>query len=289
MTVQQATQQLTTQLNILYDSREAKNIAAMVMEAVTGWTRIERMLQKHHVLGAQQVGVFEDYTEQLLRHRPVQYVLGEAWFYGMKFFVNEHVLIPRPETEELVEWAVQDAKSSGNANKEPAVLDMGTGSGCIAIAMKKALPGARVVACDVSEDALQVASRNASFNNVQIMLQHCNFLLPAQRGLLPHTDVLISNPPYIPYNDSADMQPGVLGYEPYNALFVPDEDALLFYIALADFAQTYLQPGGAVYLEIHERMADRIKELFAGYGYKRIELRQDLQGKDRMVKLIKDE
>lgn len=283
MTVQQATRQLQAHLAQLYDQREAASITALVMENVTGWKRIDRVLHKQQTLLPVQLDVLKTYTDQLLQHRPVQYVLGEAWFYGMKFFVHEEVLIPRPETEELVEWVVRDIRE---AKKEPGtkIVDIGTGSGCIAVALKKELPGTHVYACDISERALEVAGKNAGSNGVQINFLQTDFLQPEQRNKLPVADVLISNPPYIPLSDKAAMQPHVLQYEPHLALFVADSDPLIFYKEMAGFVKTHLRPTGAMYVEVHEEMARAVTALFRSAGFNKVEIKKDLQGKERMIK-----
>ena len=286
MTLHQATHWLTTELIRLYDQREAANIAALVMEHVTGWKRIDRLMNKQHELLPEQLDLLHLFADQLMQHRPVQYVLGEAWFYNMRFYVDEHVLIPRPETEELVDWVVQDVRSNPDKQMGLQLLDVGTGSGCIAAALKKELPAAQVYACDVSKAALEVAGRNAAANKTPVSFLRADFLHSEQRNGLPDVDVLISNPPYIPLNNQAAMQAHVLQYEPHGALFVADDDPLVFYKAIADFAQTHLRQKGAVYMEIHEDMADAAKKLFQAYGFKEVEIRKDLQGKDRMVKAV---
>lgn len=288
MTIQQASRQLVTRLSHLYEKREAGNIAELVMENITGWKRINRLLNKQHVLPAAQINLLEQYTTQLLQHRPVQYVLGEAWFYGMKLHVDEHVLIPRPETEELVDWAVHDIVSGERRNDKISLFDVGTGSGCIAMALKKELPLACVYACDVSKEALQVAGKNALLNDLQISFLECDFLQQEQWNRLPDVDVLISNPPYIPLADQAAMHLNVLQYEPRLALFVHDDDPLIFYKAIARFVQTRLCSTGSVYMEIHEGMAASVTEMFRIYGFENAICKQDLQGKDRMLKLVKN-
>lgn len=285
MTIHQATQLLQSQLTPIYDEREAANIAALVMERVTGWKRIDRVLNRQQALLPAQMDLLKEYTSQLLQHRPVQYVLEEAWFCGMKFYVNEQVLIPRPETEELVDWAVRDMKEARNENKL-CILDVGTGSGCIAVALKKELPGAQVVACDISEGALQVAGRNAASNGVQPNFLQLDFLQPEQRGRLPLIDVLVSNPPYIPLAGKATLHPHVLAYEPHLALFVADADPLIFYREIGRFAQTQLRRTMHIYVEIHEDMARSVSELFYACGFDKVEVRKDLQGKERMMKAV---
>lgn len=334
MTVQQSTQQLLFSLFHIYEEREARNIADLVMENVTGWKRIDRIINKQVPVSKHIEILLAGYTQDLLRHKPVQYVLHEAWFYEMKFFVDEHVLIPRPETEELVRWVVGEVRSSvfkvqsseagvqsresedgsqemsAGAGLEPAqtgsgtwsvalgahqnqeanpitILDIGTGSGCIAIALKKKLPGARVYACDVSKKALEVAAGNAGANQTHVAFVSCDFLDCAERNALPLTDIIISNPPYVPCSDMETMQQHVTGYEPHLALFVADNDPLLFYKEIAGFAQTHLTDSGQIFVELHENMGIAVSEVFRLSGFKNIELRQDMQGKNRMLKAMR--
>jgi release factor glutamine methyltransferase len=279
MTIQEASQQLVQQLATIYDMREATNIADWVLEHLTGWKKVDRLIHKQDLLDAEKQLTLERYTRELLMHKPVQYVLNEAWFCGMKLYVNENVLIPRPETEELVEWI---EKLPGKK-----ILDVGTGSGCIPIALKKKLPAAEVYACDVSEKALQVARRNAEGQETAIQFMHLDFLDANARQSIPQVDILVSNPPYVPLKDKNTMQPNVLQYEPHLALFVQDDDPLIFYKALADFAQTRLLPDGTIYAEIHEDLGSSVKELFQAKGFAHTELRKDMQGKYRMIRAAK--
>jgi len=299
MTIHEAQQQLLFQLYHLYDNREAANIADWVMEHITGWKKIDRIINKKVPLLPHRIEQLEQYTKELLEHKPVQYVLHEAWFCGMPFYVDEHVLIPRPETEELVEWIVQEAgsrKSEVGSQKSEArsdiglqtsdfrLLDIGTGSGCIPIALKKKLPWAQVYSCDVSEGALAVAQKNATAQQADVHLLQADFLNRDSWQQLPFVDLIVSNPPYIPQSDEHTMQPNVLEYEPHVALFVPNDDALLFYKAIAEFAQQKLQRGGSIYAEIHEDLGDQTKALFLSKGFTSVEIKKDMQGKDRMIK-----
>ena len=299
MTIHEAQQQLLFQLYHLYDNREAANIADWVMEHITGWKKIDRIINKKVPLLPHRIEQLEQYTKELLEHKPVQYVLHEAWFCGMPFYVDEHVLIPRPETEELVEWIVQEAgsrKSEVGSQKSEArsdiglqtsdfrLLDIGTGSGCIPIALKKKLPWAQVYSCDVSEGALAVAQKNATAQQADVHLLQADFLNRDSWQQLPSVDLIVSNPPYIPQSDEHTMQPNVLEYEPHVALFVPNDDALLFYKAIAEFAQQKLQRGGSIYAEIHEDLGDQTKALFLSKGFTSVEIKKDMQGKDRMIK-----
>lgn len=281
MTVQQASKQLLFQLFHIYDEREANNIAGLVMEKVTEWKRIDRIMNKEVTLSPEKEQLVASYTAALLTHKPVQYVLNEAWFYGMKLFVDENVLIPRPETEELLEWVRKDISKS---ESELSILDIGTGSGCIALGLKKKLPLAKLYASDVSEPALAVAKKNAMYLKEEIHFIHSNILMNKAIVELPKVDIIVSNPPYIPFQDKAGMHSNVMLYEPHLALFVEDNDPLVFYTAIADFAVTNLNSGGGVFVEIHEHMGNNVRELFIQKGFKNIELRKDLQGKERMVK-----
>lgn len=355
MTVQQSTQQLLFSLFHIYEEREARNIADLVMENVTGWKRIDRIINKQVPLSKDMEMLLAGYTEDLLRHKPVQYVLHEAWFSNMKFYVDEHVLIPRPETEELVRWVVEEVRSSefsvrsresgvmsresggtsresGNTSREPGgtsrelavggrlipalsecgnsgsefsvqgseseahrsqqdnpitILDIGTGSGCIAVALKKKLPAARIYACDVSKKALEVAAGNAAANQTYVEFMLCDFLNCAERNDLPLTDIIVSNPPYIPHSDRETMHQHVTGYEPHLALFAADNDPLLFYKEIAGFAQTHLREKGQIFVELHEDMSNPVSDVFRSNGFEDLEIRQDMQGKNRMLKAMR--
>jgi release factor glutamine methyltransferase len=277
MTIHEAQQQLLFQLYHIYDDREAQSIAGWVMEHITGWQKIDRILNKKVKLSLPQQEELKQVTEQLLAHKPVHYIFHQAWFQGMKLYVDENVLIPRPETEELVEWAASEIKG------DAAILDVGTGSGCIPIALKKKFPHAAVFACDVSEGALQVASRNAAEQDTPIELIKIDFLQNQERDTLPVFDVIVSNPPYIAVQEKAEIDKHVIEYEPHTALFVPDNDSLVFYEALADFGQTHLNSDGFMMMEIHYLKGQAVKNLFESKGYA-VELRKDMQGNDRMVK-----
>jgi release factor glutamine methyltransferase len=280
VTIYEASQQLLFQLFHLYDEREARNITDLVMEHVTGWTKIDRVMNKQVPLSQPKEELLKRMMTQLLDHMPVQYVLKEAWFAGMRFYVNEHVLIPRPETEELTDWVVKDL-----ANDEKiSVLDVGTGSGCIAVTLKKRLPHAEVFACDISAEAIVVAQMNAAAHLTDISFSACDFLNPEERNLLPDTDVIVSNPPYIPVNEKASMPKHVVQYEPHTALFVGDANPLLFYEAISAFARSKLKDGGAVYVEIHEDLEPGVKQLFRKFGFRRTDTSKDLQGKQRMIR-----
>ena len=287
MTIQLAYQQLLAQLYSLYDRREAAGIADMTIEHVTGHRKIDRILYKEFPLNEQQQTQLEKLTNELMDHRPVQYVLGEAWFMNMKFTVNEHVLIPRPETEELAEWIIRDIERS--PNKEISLLDIGTGSGCIPIAIRKKIPQVTVSGVDVSDDALQVAILNSIELNALVDFLHVDFLQESEWKHLGKYHIIVSNPPYIKQVEKTAMRDNVLKFEPELALFVPDEDALVFYKAIATFGLTHLKKGGCIYVEINETLGKEVVSLFEEAGYQSATLRKDIQGKYRMVKASRQE
>ena len=324
MDLQQAQRQLTTQLSPLYGSREASLITDWVMQHLTGRKRIDRLVHSSESLSGTLLQQYEKYRAELLAHRPVQYVLHESWFVGMKFYVDERVLIPRPETEELVEWVAQSITSATSATSGPTpfgtpsassstspgsppasspsaispprppaappppagILDVGTGSGCIAIALAKKFPTLAIHACDISEAALDVARHNAltldAGKNIRFHL--LDFLDSNQWVNLPAIRWLVSNPPYIPLKEKLVMAAHVTEAEPSLALFVPDDDPLIFYRSLGNFARQHFPEGGQLFVEIHEEMSAQVMRLFRATGAKEVLAKKDLQGKDRMIK-----
>ncbi len=281
MTIHLAYQQLLLQLYEIYDDREAANIADMVMEHVTGQRKIDRIMYKDLPVTAQQQHQLLVITDALLLHTPVQYVLHEAWFAEMKLYVDENVLIPRPETEELVDWIAKEVKSKKSKVKK--LVDIGTGSGCIPISLKKQLPELAVSAIDVSEGALNVAIKNAMLQATQVYFLRLDFLDQQTWDQLGKFDIIVSNPPYIKASEAETMHQNVLEHEPHLALFVPDEDALLFYRKIAEFAKDHLTENGVIFLEINEALGEDVVKLYNNHGYK-TELRKDMQEKDRMLK-----
>ena len=285
---------LRQELISIYEEQEASNIASLILEYLTGMSKADRLTKKEERLIVQQLHRLTEIHHRLLHHEPVQYALSEAWFYGMKLFVDKHVLIPRPETEELVSWITNDIKVSGknvferkefepDETTELKILDVGTGSGCIALSLKKLMPKAEVWACDVSDEALDVARRNGSELDIRVDFVGMDFLNTEQRKQLPTVDIIVSNPPYIPLKDKETMHPNVIEYEPHTALFVPNDEAMIFYQALAEFGKHRLYDNGSIYAEIHEDLGKEIINLFEKEGYK-VKLKKDMQGKDRMVK-----
>ena len=288
MNIHDATQRLLFQLYEIYDNREAANIADLVMENITGWKKIDRILNKQVPLTKPSIDLLEQYAADLGKHKPVQYVLKEAWFAGMKFYVNENVLIPRPETEELVQWTVSEGrKMIACVEKEITLIDIGTGSGCIPVAIKKQIPSLNVLACDVSEPALDVAESNARSQKVDISFRHVDFLDPLGWSGLPNVDIIVSNPPYIPVKDMPSMRENVVEFEPHVALFVENNDPLIFYRTIADFANVKLNLPGKIFVEIHESLAAEAADVFYQKSFSNVELRKDLQGKDRMLQITR--
>lgn len=214
---------------------------------------------------------------ELKSHRPIQYVIGETEFYGLKFFVNENVLIPRPETEELIEWILQDYP-----NFTGRILDIGTGSGCIPITLKTKLTEAEIHALDFSTDALKMAEINAGYHQTDIQFHPIDFL-NFEANSLPKFDLIVSNPPYIANFEKDSMNENVLAYEPHSALFVPDHDPLVFYRKIAEFAQTNLNTNGEVYVEINQELGSETKDLFSTY-FQNVEIKKDISQNDRMIK-----
>ena len=289
VTIHQAYQQLSSKLYDLYDYREAEQIAGWVMENISGLSKMDRMLNKNLPMSTPQKELYEKYSSELLTYKPVQYVLQEAWFYGMRLFVDENVLIPRPETEELVDWVIREIKTDQSEPRKDdsklTILDIGTGSGCIAIAIKKNLPHEDVLAIDLSEGALEVAKKNAMAQGVCIQFMQLDFLQESDWEMIPPVDIIISNPPYIPASDKAGMQKNVLEFEPHLALFTDDNDPLVFYKKIASFARKRLKAGGRIFVEVHESNGEQAAQLFSKSGFGRIELRKDMQGKERMIRI----
>ncbi len=214
---------------------------------------------------------------QLKEHKPIQYILGETEFYGMRFFVNENVLIPRPETEELIEWILNDVE-----NAELKILDIGTGSGCIPVVLKNNLPNAAICALDFSEKAIEMAQINAEYHQTEIQFLQNDFLNMDFKEL-PEFDIIVSNPPYISEFEKSAMDENVVKFEPHLALFVPDKNPLVFYERIIEFAKQKLKPNGKIYVEINQNLAKETKELFQN-NFENTELKKDISGSFRMIK-----
>lgn len=278
MIVTTAYQNLVLSLSPIYGEREAQNIAFLVFEDVFNIKNIsEKILSEENIL------LLNNITERLLKHEPVQYVIGEADFWGLKFKVNQNVLIPRSETEELVDWIIKTCKSSFYENIN--IIDIGTGSGCIPITLKRKMPQYEIFGLDVSLGALEVAKENALRNQCDVTFLEGDvlsntFLAEAKTKY----QIIVSNPPYIPHREAALMYQNVLAHEPHLALFVEDDDALIFYSRIADFAQLNLAPSGFLFFECNEYNATEVVQLLENKHFINIVLSKDLSGKDRMIK-----
>jgi len=267
---------LIDKLKTIYEEGEAKSIARIVMEDAFQVFNQNRVGE----LTTAQAQRFEAILNRLLQKEPVQYVLGEADFYGLKFKVDQRVLIPRQETEELVHWICESVDKQASLR----ILDIGTGSGCIPITLKTQLPNAEVHALDVSSEALTLAQENALLNQQKVHFHKVNILDKSQWFALPNFDIIVSNPPYIPHKESHLIPDWVKEYEPSLALFVADDEPLLFYDAIADFALSKLTEKGSLFFESNEFYAQSVKVLLEAKKMQNIELKKDLNGKERMLK-----
>ncbi|MES2847423.1 MAG: peptide chain release factor N(5)-glutamine methyltransferase [Bacteroidota bacterium] len=265
------------QLQTIYSMEEATAIAGLVFENKAAITRMDIMRSPEELLSGHQKMALDNALEQLMTHKPVQQVTGEAWFYNLRFIVNKHVLIPRPETEELVKWIIDDNSD------DVSILDIGSGSGCIPVALKKNLSQSSVTLIDVSDEALAIAKQNAVANKTTIDFLQLDFLNEKEWQRLPVFDIIVSNPPYIPLKEKEHLDRNVTAYEPGLALFVPDNKPLLFYEAIAAFAKTHLKKDGKIYVEIHEDFAKETAGVFSSV-FKELAIRKDINGKERMIK-----
>lgn len=269
-------------LDNIYIKEELSAIVRAICCDMLGIPPTTYYIKEKVTLTTEQKRRFDEIIERLKQGEPLQYIEGKAPFCGMDFAVRPGVLIPRPETAELVDWIIQD-----HVTQNPRILDLGTGSGCIAISLSKQLPQAIVEACDISNDALNIAKENNERYGASVDFFYHNML--DQSTPLPHSyHVLVSNPPYIKQSEAVEMEDHVTQWEPHTALFVPDDDALCFYRAIAEIGLTdALQPGGNIYVEINQQLGKETVALFESYGYKEVELRKDIYGNDRMIRCKK--
>jgi len=285
MTTGQIYNDFRNKLKTIYDDREAENICDWLFENVTGLKKWERRQNQNSEFAETDSEKIKTYLEELLKHKPVQYVLHEAWFYKRKFYVNENVLIPRPETEELVEWIVSDFKKE-KYSKPIKIIDIGTGSGCIPVSLKKELPESSIAAIDVSDKALSVAKINAEELHAIINFFQIDFLNENEWKMLSQYDIIVSNPPYIPLNEKEILAKNVTDFEPGIALFVKNNDPFIFYKKIAGFAKSNLKESGKIYVEVHEEYAKEVGSIFESAGFL-VEIKNDIYGKQRMVKSTK--
>lgn len=267
--------QFTNGLEKVYDRREVESIAKIVFDHLD--INYNKVLAKEEIeLEATKVDFLNEVRIRLLKHEPVQYILGSVNFFDLHLEVSPDVLIPRQETEELVDLVIRENKMDS-----PRILDIGTGSGCIAIALKKNIPGAIVNACDISSGALQIARNNATENKVSIQFYKKDILHIAE--IPGHDDIIVSNPPYVTELEKIRMNKNVLNFEPSEALFVPNNDPLVFYLAIIELAARNLNPGGKLYLEINEKKGNEVKKLLSAAGFQNVRIIKDLNSKDRIA------
>ncbi|MEM9076565.1 MAG: peptide chain release factor N(5)-glutamine methyltransferase [Bacteroidota bacterium] len=268
-----------TELDQLYPKEEVDHFFYLSIEHFLGLERFVLVMQPQLTLTKDEERPFFETLSALKQETPIQYILGEVYFMELKFIVNKNVLIPRPETEELVHWVLDDVASQ----KDLKILDIGTGSGCIAVALAKHLPKAEVFGLDISKEALQVATQNAEANQMEVTF-HQYDILNLNLQLEHKFDIIISNPPYVRQQEKVEMRKNVKQFEPDGALFVPDDNPLLFYEAIAQFSKRNLKRGGHLYLEINQYLGQETQDLLEAHNFLEIELRKDFFGNFRMLK-----
>lgn len=272
---------LRSELQGIYPDREIEQFISMAFESVLNMSKVAVMVNKDARIEDAEQARFEKILAGLKRQEPVQYLLGSESFYGLTFTVNPAVLIPRPETEELVQWILRDGNDPASR-----IIDLGTGSGCIAIALKHHLPNARVEGVDISVAALNTADKNAKLNNVKVDFFQFDILEQESFGFADF-DIMVSNPPYVTPSEMKAMRRNVLDHEPHNALFAPEENPLIFYRRIVDLADGHLKRGGKLYFEINQSFGPDIVQLLQDRGYTGVKLRKDLNGNDRMIRAIR--
>ena len=269
-----------SELQTIQEESEIESFFFILTEYLLNLKRIDISLNPDFEVSETDLEKWKTIISELKTEKPIQYITGEAWFYGYRFEVNENTLIPRPETEELVEWIVESTKHEAGSLKLN-ILDIGTGSGCIPISLKKEIPNAGVFTIDVSEKALEMARKNALDHAVEVNFMLKNIL--ETDSLVGKYDVIVSNPPYVRNLEKQEIKKNVLAYEPHLALFVEDSDALLFYRKIAQLALTSLTPNGKLFFEINQYLGKETVALLENLGFKNIELRKDFVGNDRMI------
>ena len=273
------------ELDPMYGTDEVESFFYILTEFHLNVTRIQLASNPDLTIDAAMKIKFDGALQELKKERPIQYIVGETYFRGLRILTNENVLIPRPETEELVDWICEYIK--GNAQKQLHILDIGTGSGCIAIAIAKEFPSANTYAIDISKKALELAKVSAELNEVNIQFIEDDILTHLQStfSIDLKFDIIVSNPPYVRVQEKEQMQPNVLNNEPHIALFVEDDDPLVFYRSIIQFADRKLSKNGLLFFEINEYLGNEMSSLIKGSTFDHIEIRKDVFGKDRMVKI----
>lgn len=279
---------LNHSLSDLYPKSEIRIFGNLILKKITDLSLARILADKDMVLSPEQSEEADQIIERLTNYEPIQYVLGETEFFNLKFKVNPDVLIPRPETEELVEWVSDDLKfvesSSDSAEQNVKILDIGTGCGCIPVALKKHHPKTQISAMDVSAEALVVAKENGVLNQTDVGFFQDDILNP--KADERKWNIIVSNPPYIPLDEKVDIDKQVKSYEPHVALFSPTEEPLLFYHSIAKYALQHLEPDGKIYLETHKNLSRDVAMLLGEYGFKDVIIRTDMSGNERMVRAV---
>jgi release factor glutamine methyltransferase len=278
--VYEVLKKLRNELRQIYPPGEIQGISELIFENLLNYSKTDLLLNSNTKISKLIYNQITEIINQLLKNKPIQYILGEAWFYGLKLEVSPEVLIPRQETEELVKWVIDECGS-----RYLELIDLGTGSGCIAIALALNLPNSKVHAMDISERAVQLAEKNAFVNNADVKFFVGDIFNPLFEKSKKF-DIIVSNPPYVTESEKPRIDKNVLHYEPVAALFVPDHNSLIYYKAIAALAREALTPGGRLYLEINESKSEDIEELLIRSKFSQIEIRKDINGKFRMVRAV---
>ena len=270
------------ELSDKYPKSEIDSFFSITIEEQLGLQRIDTVLQPDFFVDEANLSTLKTIIKRLQKEEPIQYIFGKTEFFGLPFFVDENTLIPRPETEELVAWIIDEVKNT--KKKNITILDIGTGSGCIAISLAKKLKEVSSNAIDVSKEALKIAKKNANFNNVQVNFIELDILKTEK--LPQEFDIIISNPPYVRELEKVEIKNNVLHNEPHLALFVPDDNALLFYKKIAELARNHLSKNGQLFFEINQYLGNETREMLSKLGFSSIELKKDIFKNDRMIKAI---
>ena len=265
----------------LYDVSEIETLFFMGFEALFGKKKIDFVLHPNETLSDENLQKWNQFLSELMLGKPILYILGTTEFYGLSFLVNENVLIPRPETEELIDWILEDFQQKD----EISILDIGSGSGCIPIVLNAKMPQAKIVSWDVSEKALETAQKNNQLNKTKVAFELKDIL--KVENIPFSVDVMVSNPPYVQIAEQAEMKKNVLAFEPHLALFVPENDPLLFYRKIGTLAWQHLNKNGALYFEINQYLGNETMDLLRAIGFQNLELRKDFMKNDRMIKAMK--
>lgn len=269
------------ELTGIYSKEEIESLIFLIFGNLMGYSRTQFLMAKDEILKPEELDEISKIAARLKNHEPIQYILGQTEFYGLPFYTVPEVLIPRPETEELVQWIIQENKFA-----KPILLDIGTGTGCIPVSLKKNIADAIVYACDISPICIETARRNAELNNCDISVFEYDILTQTPEINIPELDIIVSNPPYVRESEKLQMEKNVLAFEPELALFVPDENPLIYYRQIAEFALNHLKDNGMLYFEINESFGKECSEMLRKTNFSSIVLKKDIHGKDRMVRSI---